>query len=287
MLRLFVLAALATLAIPVLMPQRFATTFYLSEWVPLFMCAEIVISAIMLKIWYSRNDFVRCLVFGLVFVLLRLLFCFAGSLIDPAADILWVPVEHRWSKGVVPAMTYMYSTWYVAGTQYVALMLWLPAMLEKLLPGIFRHPPGRRSLARMSGFSLAGADGRGKTKSFLDVEKELAMVPELMAWTVFSPERLPVWHSGRESGMIEAEREAHRRLEQMCEPMLWSEWGDDVSRTLFHAVDECYVVTAFSDGFLFGSIWQVEDDGFPARTVLQEVLERMERWLNERFLEPA
>jgi hypothetical protein len=290
MIRLYVLAALATLSVPVLMPQQFLPSAFPSGWVLFFVLAEIVLSAALLKLIYPKNDAIRCATFGLGFFAVRFVLCLLGSLADPDADVLWSSVEYRWTAALVPTLNYMYAVWYVSGVQYLSLFLWLPGVLELAFPGIF--PPRMfPAAAAPAGETPAKPKPRIVLKppdqpiTFADLEREMEKYPGLLGWIVFSPDKLPVWRAGDDTADLEQAPDVLRRLGELAQPLLRPEWGREVSQSMFQTKQGYCILTTLSGGFLFGSLWQVGGSGMPTKKVLQEVLDRMERWLTYRFLE--
>ncbi|KPK72158.1 MAG: hypothetical protein AMJ84_04785 [Acidithiobacillales bacterium SM23_46] len=291
MIRLYVVAALATLSIPVLVPQRFASILLASQWVPVFLLAEILISACFLKVAYPRNDFIRCVTFGLVFFLVRLVLCFGASLVDPEADVLWAGVSYRWGQALVPTLSYMYSAWWVVVAQYLTLLLWMPAVLETALPGRFQPRSVRMALAPSPGTIPAvprPARPPKEPRTFRDLERELAGYPGLVGWIVFSPERLPVWRSGEEDSALEVAPDSLRQLGKVCQPLSRAEWGRTLGQGMFHQTENTYyLLTTLPGDFLFVSLWRVEAGQRPAKAVLREVFELMERCIQYQFTQPS
>jgi len=287
MIPLYILAALASLSIPVLSPKHFGAALFPSQWVPLFLLLELVVSAVFLKVVYPRNDFVRCLTFGLIFIVVRMVLCFFGSLIDPEAGVLWETAEYRLGRGLVPALTYMYSQWYITLAQYVSLLFWVPGVFEAVFPGIF---PPRRVLVPVAETTKPGESERRlpaavEAKSFRDLERELRTYPGLLAWMVFSPERLQVWRSGDEAAVLEAAPEILGRMGEACRPILTAEWGGALRHGLFQTDSGYCLLTTLPGNFLFASLWRIEPGRSAPGAVLQEAMGRMEKFLRYRFSE--
>lgn len=290
MIRLYVLAALATLSVPVLAPQQFAPLLTAPRWVPVLLLGEVFLSACFLKAFYPRNDFARCVTFGLVFFLVRLVLCFGASLADPDANVLWTSVSSPWREALGLTLTYMYSTWWIAGAQYLALLLWMPAVLEAVMPGLFRPRSVRAASARPPETALppsAPAPPPQEPQTLRDLESELAGYPGLVGWMVFSPDRLPVWRFGEGASVLETAPEVMHRLGDVCQTVFGPEWGRTLYQGMFRTDSGyCFLIILPGD-FLFGSLWRVEDGQEPGKAVLQEVLELMERWVQYRFVEPS
>lgn len=297
MIRLFALAAVATVAVPVLVPYRFGAEFFPETWwAPLLLlCGEVILTALVFKFLYPSNDFVRCLTTGLAFFLARLVFCLFASVLDPDADRLRLNMVGGAGNAFVVAMTYMYAVWWVALAQYVAMLLWVPSFLEAVLPGIF--PPRRKEgeVGRVeprpseTGFGEpeAARAVQPRPVTFRDLESELARYPGLVAWVVFSPENLPVWRWGEEAGALEAVPEIARRIAEICEPLFRPEWGRTIRQGLLQTDGGYCLMTVLPGGFLFSSLWASEQQAERARDLLPVVLERMERWLGYRFGESS
>lgn len=283
MTRLIVLAVLATLSIPVLvLPQRFSVEPFSSPGVPvLLMFVEILVSATFLKVSYSRNDFVRCVAFGFLLFLVRFLLCVVGSFVDPRVEGLWLPLP------------YMYpASWWAAAAQYGALLLWVPVVLEKAMPGYFpprtEAPPAAAPVAVKEESPeqaiVPPSPRSAQPKTFRELEEDLARFPNLLEWMVFTPDRLPMWGSGSGAEMLEAAPEILHRMSEVCKPLLRPEWGRTVRQSIIQTESGYCLVATLPGDFLLSSLWSMESgEGGPPKAVLQEVVESTEHMLRYRF----
>jgi len=247
------------------------------------MLLEILVSAFFLKALYPESDFARCLTFALVFLAARVALCFIGASIDPDADPLWARVNRRWS--LVPSLDYMYGSWWAASAQYVALLLWLPRVVEALLPGAFGTAWTAEASAPETAAEAApaAADADDEPHTFHELEAELARAyPGLTAWVVFDSDRLPIWRFGREVSVLELTPQIQRHLDSVCQPLLQVGDGRSLRQGMFETDSGLCLLASLPGDFLFSSLWRSEAP-LPPRAMFQDIVERVESWLCVRF----
>jgi hypothetical protein len=181
----------------------------------------------------------------------------------------------------------MYAAWWVTIAQYLALLLWLPALLERALPGMF--PPWLTEAPRvvLPQHSVPVLPPSPKPSvrltTFHELEQELGEIAELEEWVVFSPDRLPVWHSGQETSPLLQAPEVLRRVAEAWRPLLRPEWGDTIEQGLFQTEEGYCLMLVLPGDFLFGSLWSTAPGPSSAKAVLMKVIERSESLLQLRF----
>jgi hypothetical protein len=285
MFRLYALAAIATVAIPVFSSTPYNPDAFPSQWVPVFLALELLISAFVLKSLYPQSDLVRCLTFGLVFVLVRMVACLLASLLDETkGKALWDSVGGRWADALIPTIIYMYGHWWVALAQYVAVVLWMPTLLSTAVPGFFAtqivlSPPAAAAAPPVA----PAAPELEEPNSFRDLERYLSRYKGLIGWMVFAPDRLPVWRAGADVSVLEMAPQVLRRMDDICKPPFRGRAGETLLQGMFQTEDGYCILAALPGDFLFSSLWRADEAAEPV--VLQEIVGRIERWLGKRFQE--
>ena len=285
--QLLVLAAVATLAVPVLIGQHITAADFPSPWLILFLIlAEIGISTGVLKFLYPRNELSRCVTFGVVLFLVRLVLCFIASFIAPNGDALWQSVSYRWTQALTPALTYMYSGVWVMVAQYLALILWMPVALEAVVPQLFPRRRGETLLMPANKTAPSPATTSSvfyQPTTFREFEQEFSAYPDLMAWMVFSPDLLPVWSAGVDTSQLETAPEVLLRLNDICRPLLRPEWDQTLRQGLFQTENGYCLLATLPDNFFFTSLWRLESGQEAPKAALANALDRMKKWLQYRF----